>query len=103
MAVDKYHSGGKVVIMLNDILEVREGLAAFIHGCVTGRVRIVDDVDVVPPTVVVSISIWFRLLLLLQKGITHSVRSALTQFVSSAANLAITMIRSLGTMMGVES
>lgn len=53
--------------MLNNILEVCEGLAAFIHGRVTGRVRVVDDVDVVPPTVVVFISIQFRLLLLLQE------------------------------------
>jgi hypothetical protein len=104
VTVDKDNGGGEIVVMLDDVLQVGETFAALVLGGMTGRIGVVDGVDDVAPSK--------RLILVSAHpgsggnevmSCTYSARSLLTHDVSSEASLAITMTRSLGTIMGVVS
>jgi hypothetical protein len=47
--VDEDDRRGEVTVVFDDVLEVGKGLAAFVHGGVSRRVYVVDDVDEIPP------------------------------------------------------
>lgn len=50
VTVQEDDHGGEVVVMVDDELEVRESLAAFVHGGVNGGVDVVDSVDEIAPS-----------------------------------------------------
>lgn len=50
VAVEEDYGGGEVVVVLDDVLEVGEALAAFVDGGVSRGVGVVDGVDSIAPS-----------------------------------------------------